>query len=106
MCAPALFAHGRQMNIESSFPSYLKRLSYVPGSHAPHSITSSARASRRWRHIEAEHIGGPAPVFRSAQVSSKTTSCGAAKPSRNGQNNENDEFASLDLSLPAMHGEH
>ena len=26
MCAPALFAHGQQMNIGSSFPSYLKRL--------------------------------------------------------------------------------
>ena len=26
MCAPALLAHGQQMNIGSSFPSYLKRL--------------------------------------------------------------------------------
>jgi hypothetical protein len=26
LCAPALFAHGRQMNIGSSFPSSLKRL--------------------------------------------------------------------------------
>src|SRR5262245_3726178 len=26
MCAPALFAHGQQMNIGSSFPSYLKLL--------------------------------------------------------------------------------
>src|SRR5262249_37893899 len=26
MCATALFAHGQQMNIGSSFPSYLKRL--------------------------------------------------------------------------------
>ena len=25
MCAPALFAHGQQMNIGSSFPSYLNR---------------------------------------------------------------------------------
>ena len=27
-------------------------------SRRDHSITSSARASRRWRHIEAERLGG------------------------------------------------
>jgi hypothetical protein len=37
---------------------------------------------------------------RSAQVSSKTTSCGAAKPSRNRQNNENDERIRKSRSLP------
>ena len=30
MCAPAPFAHGQQMNIGSSFPSYLKRLGVMP----------------------------------------------------------------------------
>jgi hypothetical protein len=40
MCAPAPFAHGQQMNIGSSFPSYLKRL------NAPlrDKVTSSAQS--------------------------------------------------------------
>jgi hypothetical protein len=48
----------------------------------------------------ARHGCGAQNACRSAQVSSKTTSCGAAKPSRNGQNNENDERIRKSRSLP------